>query len=142
MTHCHTYIQALRQTGHRITPQREMIIETLAHSGEHMTAEEVFSQVQARARAVNLATIYRTLDLLVDKGLATRFNRCDGQMVYATGKHGPHLHLTCRLCGAMLSADSDLLDALVGQLQARYHFMADSQHLAIMGLCADCQPKS
>jgi Fur family ferric uptake transcriptional regulator len=64
MTHCHTYIQALRNLGYRITPQREMIIEALAHSSHHVTAEEIYAQVHQRAKAVNIATVYRTLDLL------------------------------------------------------------------------------
>ena len=44
MPHCHTFIETLRQRGYRITPQREMIVEIVAHGGRHMTADEVFEQ--------------------------------------------------------------------------------------------------
>ena len=72
MTHCDTLIADLRNRGYRITPQREMIVQALAHQSSHMTAEEIFAVVRTQTQAVNLATIYRTLDMLVDQGLATR----------------------------------------------------------------------
>ncbi len=136
--HCHTFIQALRDKGYRLTPQREMVIEALAHSGKHMSAEEVYAQVQDRARAVNIATVYRTLELLVAEGLATRMLASDGRMVYATGRHGPHVHLVCRKCGKAFEANEALVAALGERILAQYGFAADLQHLAISGLCADC----
>jgi len=139
MSHCHTYLTTLRQLGYRITPQREMIIETLAHNGEHMTADQVYAKVQERARSVNLATVYRTLDLLVEKGLASRSVRSDGQLAYATGQHGPHIHLACRRCGQVINADYGLAIPLAEQLQVQYQFTADCQHLSMTGLCAACQ---
>jgi Fur family ferric uptake transcriptional regulator len=142
MPHCHTYINTLRQLGYRITPQREMIIETLAHSGDHMTAERIYEQVQGRTRAVNIATVYRTLDLLVERGLVSRSIRSDGQLAYATGRHGPHIHLTCRQCGQVVDADYRLVSPLAEQLQAQYHFATDIQHLSMTGLCAGCQSKT
>ena len=66
------YIEKLRTRGFRITPQREMIIETLVRNNSHMAAEEIFGVLQKRTRALNIATIYRTLDLLVEEGLACR----------------------------------------------------------------------
>ena len=65
MAHGHTLLETLRRRGYRITPQREMIIEVISSSGRHMTAEEIFKDVQGRTRAMNIATVYRTLDLLV-----------------------------------------------------------------------------
>jgi len=137
--HCHTLIQALREKGYRLTPQREMVIEVLAHSGKHVTAEEVFAEVQERARAVNIATVYRTLDLLVSEGLATRMTLGDGRLVYATTRHGPHLHLLCRKCGRAIEADEALVAALGKNIQSQYGFAADLQHLSLPGLCQACQ---
>ena len=59
------FIQTLRGRGYRITPQREMIIQALLQSEWHMTAEEIYQQVQAFTQATNIATVYRTLELLV-----------------------------------------------------------------------------
>jgi Fur family ferric uptake transcriptional regulator len=139
MTHCYTLIQSLRNSGCRITPQREMIIEAVAHAGEHASAEEVYAQVQERTKTVNLATVYRTLDLLVEKGLAWRADLGDGRVVYATRQHGPHIHLVCRQCGGTFLAEASLLEGLGKQLDAEYGFQADLQHLSMVGLCAGCR---
>lgn len=141
MTCSDTNLQTLRQQGVRITPQREMILEALAHGKGHMTAEELFDQVQEHTRVVNIATVYRTLDMLVEAGLASRANLWDGRQVYAPRQHGPHLHLVCRSCGATLDADSGLLLSLVEQAQQKYQFSIDWQHLAVQGICQACQAK-
>lgn len=141
MPHCQTLIEQLRSQGFRITPQREMIAEILAHSGCHLTAEQIYTQVQQRTRMVNLATVYRTLDLLVEHGMASHLDLGDGQVVYATSNHGPHIHLVCRHCGQVIDADHDLLASLGNDIFSRYHFSADLQHISILGECASCQVK-
>jgi Fur family ferric uptake transcriptional regulator len=125
--------------GYRITPQREMIIEAVAHAGGHVTAEEVYAQVRERTRYVNLATVYRTLELLVEKGLSSRVDLWDGRVVYATMLHGPHIHLVCRQCGDIFLADYSLLESLGEELLSRYDFTADLGHLSIVGVCAGCR---
>jgi Fur family ferric uptake transcriptional regulator len=127
--------------GYRITPQREMIVEAIAHAGGHATAEEIYDQVKVRTQAVNLATVYRTLDLLVEKGLASRADLWDGRVVYATMLHGPHIHLVCRQCGGISLADSNSLKSLEAELLTSYDFTPDLQHLSIVGLCAGCRDK-
>jgi Fur family ferric uptake transcriptional regulator len=139
MPHCQAYINALRDLGYRITPQREMIIEALAHSPHHVTAEEIYAQVHERTRAVNIATIYRTLDLLVEQGMASRAGLQDGRIVYAAANHGPHLHLICRGCGCAIDASQEVLASLERQLRQEYGFAADLQHLTIAGLCSSCR---
>jgi len=140
MPHCHTLIERLRQRGYRITPQREMVIETIAHSGRHMSAEEVYEEVHRRAPSTTLSTVYRTLDFLVSEGLACKNDLGGGHVVYATIRHGPHLHLHCRRCGRVYQVElAPLLEELGRQTQERYGFTADLQHLSISGLCADCR---
>jgi Fur family ferric uptake transcriptional regulator len=142
MSHCHTVIEALRERGYRLTPQREMIVEAMADEGRHMTAEEIFERVQARTRAVNIATVYRTLDLLVEEGLASRMDVGSGHVVYATAHHGRHIHLVCRQCGGVLEADAALFGPLIGRIEAEYRFTCGPEHFAIYGLCALCRPDS
>ena len=140
MPHCNTFIQTLRQRGYRVTPQREMIVEIVAHSGCHMSAEEVFEQVQARTRAINLATVYRTLELLVEEGLASRADLGGGRVVYATAEHGPHIHLVCRQCGRVADIDANRFETLFQHIESKYEFVCCPHHFAIYGLCVDCQP--
>jgi Fur family ferric uptake transcriptional regulator len=139
MPHCHTLIKELRQKGYRITPQREMIIQTIAHSSSHMTAEEIFAEVQTRTQAINLATIYRTLDMLSDEGLVTGINLGEGRIVYATVNHGPHIHLVCRGCGHIMDADPQLLASVEEQLASEHNFKPDLNHISIFGLCSNCR---
>lgn len=139
MSHCPTLIHELRQRGYRITPQREMIVQALAESGDHVTVEEIFAVVKDRSSAVNIATIYRTLDTLVAEGLINRSNLHSGQAIYTTQLHGPHLHLLCRHCGGTISVTSDLIAPLVEKLREEYTFDADLQHLTLMGVCEICQ---
>ncbi len=141
MSPCQTYIDTLRARGYRITPQREMIIEAIAHGGHHINAEEVFANIQQRTRAVNIATVYRTLDLLVEQGLASRIDLGEGRVIYANYQHAPHIHLVCRQCGMVTDADQDLLSTLNYQLQSEYQFAADLQHISVLGLCRDCQAR-
>jgi Fur family ferric uptake transcriptional regulator len=141
MSPCQTFVEALRSHGYRITPQREMIIEAIAHNGHHIDAEAIYELIQERSHAVNIATVYRTLDLLGELGLASRIDLGKGRVIYATFQHGPHIHLVCRQCGQVADANQDLLSTLNQQLQARYQFAADLQHISILGLCENCQAK-
>jgi Fur family ferric uptake transcriptional regulator len=136
---CHTLIEELRKQGYRLTPQREMIVEAVAHAGRHITAEEIYAQVQARTSAVNVATVYRTLDLLVDLGLVSRADLGDGRVTYASLNHGPHCHLVCQGCGCVVEADYALVAPLEQQLEEQYGFTANLSHFAISGLCAECK---
>lgn len=141
MSPCQTFIESLRTRGFRITPQREMIIEAIAHGGHHINADEVYAQIQARIHSVNIATVYRTLELLVSQGLASRIDLGEGRVIYATNQHGPHIHLVCRQCGRVDDANQELLASLNRQLQAEYRFAADLQHISVLGLCRACQTK-
>jgi Fur family ferric uptake transcriptional regulator len=138
---CQAFIDTLRSRGFRITPQREMIIEAIAHQGNHINAEEVFALIQQRIRSVNIATVYRTLDLLVEQGLTSRIDLGEGRVMYATTQHGPHIHLVCRQCGRIIDADQEMLSTLKDQLKIEYQFAADLQHISLLGLCSSCQKK-
>jgi len=139
MSHCSTIIDRLRQKGYRITPQREMIIQAIAHCPTHMSAEEIFAEMQKHTRATNIATVYRTLDMLWEEGLTCRNNLGDGRIVFATLEHGSHIHLVCRLCNAVIDAESQGLKALGKQLATEYEFSGDLEHISIFGICAECQ---
>ena len=142
MSHCHTITTALKKRGYRITPQREMVINIIAHSDHHMSAEEIFQQLNKLTQATNLATVYRTLDTLWEEGFACRNDLSEGKIVYATFKHGPHIHLVCRLCDQIIDADPKILTPIGKELSTKYNFEADLQHISIFGLCSGCQDKT
>ena len=139
MSHCHTIIATLRERGYRITPQREMVIDIIAHTDRHLSAEEIFTELKTRTQATNIATVYRTLEMLWEEGFACRNDLSEGKIVYATHKHGPHIHLVCRFCNQIIDADPEILQPLGESLRAQHNFEADLQHLSIFGICAQCQ---
>ena len=139
MTHSHTILETLRERGYRITPQREMIIQAVANSPRHIPAVEVAEQLLVHTQSINIATVYRTLDLLWQEGFACRNNLSEGKIVYATIQHGPHIHLVCRKCDKVIDADAEILNSLSKYLQRKYNFQSDLGHFSIFGVCSDCQ---
>ncbi|MFN2160038.1 MAG: Fur family transcriptional regulator [Anaerolineales bacterium] len=133
-----SYESKLRSHGYRMTPQREMIIEILSQSEQHITAEEIYGTLQTRTRSLNIATVYRTLDLLVGLGLAFRNDLGCGKVFYAPKLHGPHIHLVCRRCGRVIDADSDLIAPLGPQILEKYGFTTDLKHVSFYGECQEC----
>ena len=139
MAHYQSIIDELRRRGYRITPQREMIIEAIAHSPQHITAEEISEKLQEHTQAINIATVYRTLDLLWQEGFACRNDLSEGKIIYATFQHGPHIHLVCRKCEQVVDADIKVLNSLGDDLNSKYHFRPNLDHISIFGICLDCQ---
>lgn len=138
MSCCELLFAELRKQGHRLTPQREMIIEAVAHAGRHVTAEEVFGAVRAQTSAINLATVYRTLELLSELGLVSKIDVGTGSCAYAAPHHGSHCHLVCRRCRRVIEAECELISSLEAILLERYGFAPDLSHFTVYGLCREC----
>ena len=139
MTNDHDYLSTLRKRGYRITPQREMIIKTITRNGSHFTADELYSELQKQTQSLNIATVYRTLEMLVEEGLVSRSDFGQGHVIFAPEGHGPHIHLVCRLCGDVIDADITLAETMKNGLQDRYQFKLDLHHLSVFGVCSQCQ---
>lgn len=131
----------LRQRGHRITPQREMILDAVGQHQGHITAEAVLDVVRTRSQAINSATIYRTLDFLVREGLATRVSFEQGRTIYAMHEHGAHLHLVCRGCGQVLDVPAAQLVELAAAVLVETGFQIDMHHGALAGWCSACRDR-
>jgi Fur family ferric uptake transcriptional regulator len=141
MPHCHTYLKRLRELGYRITPQRETVIHIIAHSGRHMSAEEVTEEAKTKSGSINVATVYRTLDLLVENGLASKLDLGDGKTAYATGEHGPHIHLVCRQCGSVTEISETEISGTLADIEDRYSFDCRPYHFSIHGICNSCRER-
>jgi len=137
------FIRRLRERGLRLTPQREMILAVLHEREGLTTPEEIFEQVRTKTRAVDISTVYRTLDLLQELGIVSRIDDpSDGQHRYELlGLHGPHLHLVCRSCGEVQGLDVSFAEAFAQRLEAEHGFWADLGHLNIEGVCRVCMAR-
>lgn len=133
------FIQKLRQQGLRLTPQREMVLSALHQIDGTATAEEIFALVQARSAAVDISTVYRTLDLLQEFELVACLECGDGQRRYELlGLHGPHAHLICKKCGQAIGISTREIQPWAEYLRDQYRFAVDLDHLSLPGLCAAC----
>ena len=131
-------VQALKERGHRLTPQRQMILEAIEASRGHVSAESIHAEVAARFPQVNISTVYRTLELLQDLGLVSHTHFDDGIAQYHLASEAQHQHMVCRRCGHEQELAVSVLDPLDRHLRERYGFVADLAHFAIVGLCAKC----
>lgn len=142
MSHNHKIIETLRQRGYRITPQREIVVEIIAHANQHLSAEEIYQELETRTPGANISTVYRTLEVLWEEGLTCRNDLSEGKIMYTTRQHGTHIHLVCRRCNQAIEAAPDLLDQLGETLLTEYQFSPDLDHLSIFGLCVHCEEYS
>ena len=132
---------SLRAKGYRLTPQRMMILSAIESSRDHISAEEVYSEVLKKYPNVNISTVYRTLDLLEELDLVTKTDLGGGRVRYHPADKGHHHHLVCRDCGKIIDLDESALKHLRETLLHNYGFDADLKHLGIMGLCDRCQER-
>lgn len=139
MKHHATLLDDLRQAGHRLTPQREMILAVICETGGHLAADDILKRVRKRYTYINKSAVYRTLDLLTRLNLVNQTDFGQGRVEYEIHQHPHHHHLLCRLCGKMTAADERIFVSLEKTLRAEYGFLADLDHFAIWGLCPKCQ---
>lgn len=128
----------IREQGYRYTPQRQLILDTLCALGRHATVDEIYERVKETTSAMNLATVYRTVNFLTDLRLLYSAV-INGETVYEIARPTPHHHLVCRKCGKVTTVANRHFQELADHLQDEHHFTAEIAHLTIKGICAQCQ---
>ncbi|WP_308190232.1 Fur family transcriptional regulator [Pseudonocardia sp. TRM90224] len=127
----------LHERGLRMTPQRQLVLDAVRELG-HATPEQICTQVQRAAPAVNITTVYRTLDLLERIGLVRHTHLGHGAPTYSEREH-QHVHLVCHSCGEVSETPTELMDALAARLRQESGFELDVTHVALSGQCGDCR---
>ncbi len=131
--------EILRRAGHKLTPQRLLIVGALRHAGGHVTAPELAEKVQSAYPSIDVSTVYRTLDVLKRMRLATSTDVGSGDAVFEWAPERPHHHLVCTSCQGMTEFNHEYLDDLGRALVNDFGFLPDMHHFAIFGLCRECQ---
>lgn len=132
-------LEALREQGYRLTPQRMMVLEAIEASHDHVSAEEIHARARLQYPYLNISTVYRTLELLKDKGLVAETDLGGGRFLYHPTGKAQHHHLVCRRCGNVRDIDIGALKELRRELKTQYGFNAELEHIAIFGTCAHCE---
>lgn len=132
------YEDIIRAAGHRVTPQRVLILDAVCQEGGHTTLGEVYARVRRVNPSIDRSTLYRTLKLFLDLGLVVSANTGDGETYYEIAKPHHHHHLICRQCGKEQEIEHALPQSMFDQVFHDYGFKADTDHLVLFGLCAGC----
>ena len=130
----------MSEHGLKSTRQRDLIIDTFFTTPWHLSVEDLWSKVRALDQRVSVATVYRTMKLLSDSGLAHARNFGDGQTRYeaALGREH-HDHLICTRCGAIVEFENDRIETLQDAVAKKHGFAVTSHKMELYGLCKDCQ---
>ena len=128
----------LHSLGYRLTPQRQLVLQAVERLG-HATPDEILSEVQKHASAVNVSTVYRTLEVLEELGLVRHTHLSDRAPTYHSVSDHVHFHLVCRNCHRVVSVDPEVVAPLADVLRERHGFVVDVGHLAVFGECVECE---
>ena len=138
----------LREKGLKVTSQRLMVLNILsAHGDEHLTVEEIYDLAKEESPEIGLATIYRTVQVLLELHVIEKVTFDDGFARYElngeeTGSGHRHHHAICTQCGKVYSLETDLLDTLEKQVFESLGFDVTDHEVKLYGLCSACRRKA
>ena len=120
------------------TRQRELILKTFLDSKRHVTSEELYQSVRADHPNVGYTTVYRTMKLLVEAGLATERNFDDGITRYEIEQEH-HDHMVCIKCGKIQEFESEMIEDTQNRIAKEHGFQIMRHRHELYGHCAACQ---
>jgi Fur family transcriptional regulator, ferric uptake regulator len=125
--------------GLKSTRQREIILDCFLSSDRHVSIEELYLNLRAKHPGIGYATVYRTLKLFAESGIAREMQFGDGQTRYEhllTGEH--HDHLVCTRCGAIVEFENETIEKLQAEVAKQHGFTIARHKLELYGICAQC----
>jgi Fur family transcriptional regulator, ferric uptake regulator len=134
------FLKHLQKAGLKRTAQRDLILDVFLRTEKHLSSEDLYRLVQEEDATVGQTTVYRTLKLLTEAGLAREVRFGDGRTHYEHNyKHQHHDHMICTECGKIIEFYSAELEALQDAMAAKYRFEPTHHLLRILGVCVDCR---
>jgi Fur family transcriptional regulator, ferric uptake regulator len=134
------FLEHIQKKGLKRTAQRDLILEVFLRTEEHLSSEDLYRLVKEEDPTVGQTTVYRTLKLLTEAGLAREVRFGDNRTHYEHNyKHQHHDHMICSECGRIIEFYSAELEAIQDAMAAKHKFEVTQHLLRIIGLCAECQ---
>jgi Fur family ferric uptake transcriptional regulator len=126
--------------GLRSTEQRRLIVDTFFQTPEHVTLDQLLERVRAADSRIGYATVYRTMKMLSDGGIANERKFGDGFTRYELADEGAahHDHLICLHCGKIEEFEEPIIEELQERVAARHSFEVHHHKHELYGRCADC----
>ena len=133
-----TLAQYLEKNHLKQTKQRELILQTFLEAQRHVTSEDLYQAVRAEHSNIGYTTVYRTMKLLVEAGLATERHFDDGITRYEI-EHEHHDHLVCIKCGKITEFECEMIEKTQNEIAESHGFEILRHRHELYGHCADCQ---
>lgn len=128
----------LSKKGLKNTPQRRLIVETFLRANDHVTTEDLYGLVRDIDPKIGQATVYRTLRLLCEAGIARELHFGGGMASYEPTEGEHHDHLICTSCGKNLEVVDETIERLQEKLAADHGFSLTAHRMYLYGVCPDC----
>src|ERR1700682_2443722 len=133
-------LKHIQKRGLKRTAQRDLILDICLRTEEHLSSEDLYRLVQKDDASIGQTTVYRTLKLLTEAGLAREVRFGDGRTHYEHNyKHQHHDHMICSECGRIIEFFSAELEAIQDAMAAKHRFQVTQHLLRIIGVCAECR---
>lgn len=135
--------QLLKKNNLKFTIQREVILETLYNSDEHLTPESLHNLIQKKFPDLNtgIATVYRTLSLLEESDMVTSLSFGAQGKKYELGAKNHHDHFICTLCGNITEFVDEQIEERQHKIAEELGFDMKDHSMQIYGICKKCQKK-
>ena len=124
--------------GRRPTRQQAAVAELLERSDDFLSAQTVHARLREAGDAVGLATVYRTLQAMVEAGAVDVLRTDDGEAVYRACSTHHHHHLVCRACGRTVEVEGPAVETWADRVAGDHGFSDVTHTIEIFGTCADC----
>lgn len=129
----------LTAAGERVTRQRLLVANALATAGRRLTADQLYRSLRRREPAIGRATVFRTLETLVDAGVARRLELDGHVYAYVACLPAHHHHIACTQCGRVDEIDEAYVTPIARRLAREMGFEIDDARLDFYGRCATCR---
>jgi Fur family transcriptional regulator, ferric uptake regulator len=133
---------ALRTEGHRMTQQRDVLLDVIEHAGEHLDADGLYRLARERDNRISLSTVYRTLSLLKRHDLVDELHLSEEHHHYEAKSGAHHYHFVCTSCGAVTEFSGGAAARLRDELLREHGFHVTSMQLDVAGVCAKCAARA
>lgn len=133
--------KALQQAGMRLTQQRLAICSLLAETEEHPTAQMIYEQLRPEFPTLSLATVYNTLDVLIDLGLVNSLGSAGDEAIHYDADTTPHVNLACTSCHRVIDLPSQHVHALEDEVASQSGYKIVGSRVLYYGLCPECQAR-
>src|ERR687891_869043 len=135
-----TFLESLRPAGSKRSGKRDLIVNVFLRQEGHLTADDLVDLIRGQDARISRATIYRTLQWMVEAGIARRVDFGEGRFRFEHSyRHPRHFHLICKTCNQSSEFLSSDIEALVEEIAAARNFAATQSVVQIYGTCEECR---